>query len=141
MLLTRVHTAIASGCVTPYLRSNQPTTIAVFASVLHDECNTEPSIHSEKSEEKKPVHHWQEEIFDIRQNMAQFTINSLLQVVAFALAIAFGVFAVRSVDVGEVANHLAMSGLKTSMKQTTEQNQLSLLSFCLSVDDTNQVGS
>jgi hypothetical protein len=68
-------------------------------------------------------------IQDIRQPVAQFVINSLLQVAAFATAIAFGVFAVKSVDVQDLANNYASQATLEALTA----NQLTLLSFCLSV--------
>ena len=53
-----------------------------------------------KLDNELPMHH---QILDVRQPVAQFVINSFLQAAAFAVAIAFGVFAVKSVDVANLA--------------------------------------
>jgi hypothetical protein len=57
----------------------------------------------------------------------QFVINSLLQVAGFIAAIAFGIYAVRSVHVRKEAN-----------SDSTTANQLAILSLCLSAP--NYVG-
>ncbi|KAF2016920.1 hypothetical protein BU24DRAFT_140696 [Aaosphaeria arxii CBS 175.79] len=67
--------------------------------------------------------------------IAQFAINVLLQLAAFAAAIAFGVFAVKSVQVGNRANAYAnaAAGLADkAMAQAEMANQLTLLALCTS---------
>ena len=67
--------------------------------------------------------------------MAQFIIISLLQAAAFAVAIAFGIFAIKSVQVGDQANRYA----NQAIEQALTANQLTLLTFCLSTMNGSQV--
>jgi len=72
----------------------------------------------------------------------QFLINTLLQAAGFAAAIAFGVYAVKSVTVGNSANQYANQAVQqaVSANQYAEQavqqavtaNQLAILAVCLS---------
>jgi hypothetical protein len=71
----------------------------------------------------------------LRQPVAQFIINTLLQVAAFAVAIAFGIFAIKSVQVGNLANSYA----NQSAEQALTANQLTLLTFCFSTMNGSQV--
>ena len=65
--------------------------------------------------------------------VGQFVINLLLQIAAFAAAIAFGIYAVKSVTVGNDANQLA----SVAVKQAVTSNQLAMVAVCLSTQ--NQV--
>jgi hypothetical protein len=71
-----------------------------------------------------------EQILDIRQPVAQFIINSLLQAAAFTVALAFGIFAVKSVQVGDAANGYA----NQAAEQALTANQLTLLTFCFAMN-------
>jgi hypothetical protein len=64
----------------------------------------------------------------------QFVINTLLQVAGFVAAIAFGIYAVKSVTVGNTANQYAGQ----AVLQAATANQLAILAVCLS--NGNQVG-
>jgi len=64
----------------------------------------------------------------------QFLINSLLQAAGIAAAIAFGVYAVKSVTIGYSANQYA----KQAVQQAVTANQLAILAVCLS--NGTQVG-
>ncbi|KAK4938584.1 hypothetical protein LTR10_021015 [Elasticomyces elasticus] len=66
--------------------------------------------------------------------IGQFIINTLLQILGFGTAIAFGVFAVKSVNVGDTANVYS----DQSMQQALIANQLTLLSVCLSNGNQSQ---
>lgn len=65
--------------------------------------------------------------------IGQFIINTVLQISAFIAAIAFGIFAVKSVTVANDANHYAA----IAVQQAVTANQLALLAVCLS--SANQV--
>lgn len=78
-----------------------------------------------------------EQILDIRQPVAQFIINTLLQVAAFAVAIAFGIFAIKSVQVGNLANSYA----NQSVEQSLTANQLTLLTFYFSTINGSQTSN
>ncbi len=60
----------------------------------------------------------------------QFFTNALLQSAAIAAAIAFGVFAVKSVNIANAANAYAAA----AVEQARLANQVALLAFCLSAD-------
>jgi hypothetical protein len=60
--------------------------------------------------------------------IGQFFINSLLQGAGFVAAIAFGIYAVKSVRVGNTANQYASE----AVLQAVTANQLALLAVCLS---------
>jgi hypothetical protein len=62
--------------------------------------------------------------------IGQFYINLLLQAAAFAAAIAFGVYAVKSVTVGHEANTYAQQ----ATQQASVANQLAMLALCLSIN-------
>lgn len=66
--------------------------------------------------------------------LGQFIINSLLQAAAFVAAVAFGVYAVKSVTVGNSANQYAHQ----AVQQAQIANQLAVLAVCIS--NVNQVG-
>lgn len=63
--------------------------------------------------------------------VGQFFINSLLQGAGFVAAIAFGIYAVKSVRVGNMANQYAGQ----AAQQAAIANQLALLAVCLSGDN------
>lgn len=65
--------------------------------------------------------------------IGQFVINMILQIAAFAAAIAFGVFAVKSVTVGNDANRFAARALD----EAVIANKLAMLAVCLATG--NQV--
>lgn len=67
--------------------------------------------------------------------VGQFIINTILQMAGFAAAIAFGVFAVRSVNVGHDANRFAAQALD----EAVIANKLAMLALCLA--SVNQVGT
>jgi hypothetical protein len=86
---------------------------------------------------------------ELRQPAAQFFINTLLQLAAFAAAIAFGVFAIKSVQEANRANDLASESNKLaiaannmafqanniadeSIDMARLANQLTFLALCLS---------
>lgn len=58
----------------------------------------------------------------------QFLINTLLQAAGIAAVIAFGVYAVKSVTVGNSANQYA----DQAVRQAVTANQLAILAVCLS---------
>jgi len=64
--------------------------------------------------------------------VGQFVVNSMLQGAGFVAAIAFGIYAVKSVRVGNVANQYAGQ----AAQQAAIANQLALLAVCLSGDNT-----
>ncbi|KAL9621792.1 MAG: hypothetical protein Q9160_003765 [Pyrenula sp. 1 TL-2023] len=67
--------------------------------------------------------------------VGQFIINTILQMAGFAAAIAFGVFAVKSVSVGHDANRFAAQALD----EAVIANKLAMLAVCLaSVNQTEQ---
>jgi hypothetical protein len=68
------------------------------------------------------------QVSTISPPVGQFIINMLLQVAAFAAAIAFGIFAVKSVMVGNLANGYANQAVRLAVTA----NQLAMLSLCLS---------
>ena len=83
--------------------------------------------------EKQPVvqSNWplpDRQVSTISPPIGQFIINMLLQVAAFAAAIAFGIFAVKSVRVGYLANPYANQAVELA----ATANQLAMLSLCLS---------
>ena len=65
--------------------------------------------------------------------LGQFVLNMILQIAALVAAIAFGVFAVKSVTVGNEANRYAIRALE----EAVIANKISMLAFCFS--NTNQV--
>jgi hypothetical protein len=67
----------------------------------------------------------------LKPPIAQFIINLLLQLAAFAAAIAFGVYAVKSVDVAIKGNNYANQAIEIA----DIANKLSLLALCLSNTD------
>lgn len=95
--------------------------------------NVPPSINSDdpQSEHANDVIQQSE----LRPPIAQFIINFVLQIAGFAAAIAFGIFAVKSVRESIVANDYANQALDTARAA----NQLALLTLCLSTEST--VGS
>ncbi|ETI22983.1 hypothetical protein G647_04779 [Cladophialophora carrionii CBS 160.54] len=66
--------------------------------------------------------------------VGQFVIHTLLQIAGFAVAIAFGVYAVRSVHAAVLANSFsreANSFSREAIQQALAANQLALLATCL----------
>ncbi len=84
----------------------------------------------DKSAETDKTPHLREQVLDIRQPVAQFIINSLLQAAAFVVAIAFGIYAIKSVQVGDIGNHYA----NQAAGQALTANQLTLLTFCFAMN-------
>lgn len=80
----------------------------------------------------------------LRQPTGQFVINIIVQVAAVAAAIAFGIFAIKSVKIANRANELAAEANRIavqanayasdSIAQAWMANQLTLLALCLSTD-------
>ena len=58
--------------------------------------------------------------------LGQFFINMILQIAAFAAAIAFGVFAVKSIDIARTANSYAARALE----EARVANQVAMLAVC-----------
>ena len=79
---------------------------------------------------------------ELHPPIAHFVINLVLQIAAFAAAIAFGSFAVKSVHEAIVANGLAKVALdlshtaqymtQKSLEVANTANRLALLTFCQS---------
>ena len=60
--------------------------------------------------------------------IGQFVINTLLQAAAFAAAIAFGVFAIKSVNKADTANYYAAQALE----EARIANQIAMILLCAS---------
>ena len=58
--------------------------------------------------------------------IGQFVINTLLQAAAFAAAIAFGVFAIKSVNKADTANYYAAQALE----EARIANQIAMIVLC-----------
>lgn len=83
-----------------------------------------------------------EQVFNVKQPTGQFFIHFILQVVAFAVAVAFGVFAIKSVQVGHRANGYAIEANEYSqlaMDQAKVANQLAFIAYCSSLLIADQV--
>lgn len=80
----------------------------------------------------------------LRQPTGQFVINIFLQIAAFAAAIAFGIFAIKSVRIASQANELANQANDIARRanvfadeaigQAWLANQFTLIALCLSTD-------
>jgi hypothetical protein len=79
------------------------------------------------SEHKLPYGQAQQ-VTTLSPPIGQFVINTILQIAAIGAAIAFGVYAVRSVTVGSDANSYAAK----AVEQAVTANQLAILALCLS---------
>lgn len=64
---------------------------------------------------------------ELKPPIFQFIVNLILQIAAFAVAIAFGIYAVKSVREAAVANNYANQALNTA----TAANKLTLLALCM----------
>lgn len=65
--------------------------------------------------------------------LGQFFINMLLQIAAFAAAIAFGVFAVKSIDIARTANKYSASAnnyAARALEEARVANQVAMLAVC-----------
>lgn len=94
------------------------------------------------SQEKSPISRTfpqqGQQIITLQPPIGQFLINTLLQISAFTAAIAFGVYAVKSVTVGSDANRYA----NQAVQETVTANQLALLAVCLATGSgSNQVST
>ena len=72
--------------------------------------------------------------------IGQFFVNLLVQCAGFAAAIAFGIYAVKSVQVGSNANEVALAANKIAEEANRiarDANQLAVIDLCLS--NENQV--
>lgn len=69
--------------------------------------------------------------------MGQFAISFVLQILAIAAAVAFGVFAVKSVRVGNQANGIANQGVDLTLMA----NKLTILTLCLSNNNSVRIES
>ena len=81
--------------------------------------------------------HWQRpsrQVLKTSPPWGQFVINTLLQIAGFGAATAFGIFAVRSVGVGDTGNQFA----HLSLLQAIAANRLTILTFCFA--NGSQVG-
>jgi hypothetical protein len=76
----------------------------------------------------------QQQVTTLSPPAGQFLINTLLQATGIAAAVAFGVYAVKSVTVGNSANQYA----DQAVQQAVAANQFAILAVCLS--NGNQVG-
>ncbi|KAG8530611.1 uncharacterized protein KY384_004649 [Bacidia gigantensis] len=63
--------------------------------------------------------------------VGQFIISAILQLAAFAVAISFGIFAVKSVRIANAANQYASQALR----ETQLSNRIALLAICASATD------
>lgn len=76
--------------------------------------------------------------------LGQFFINMILQLAAFAAAIAFGVFAVKSIDIARTANEYAASANRYAAQALGEArvaNQVALLAVCSQSGDVQVCAS
>ncbi|EXJ63152.1 hypothetical protein A1O7_03597 [Cladophialophora yegresii CBS 114405] len=74
------------------------------------------------------------QVATVRPPVGQFVIHTLLQIAGFAVAIAFGIYAVRSVHVAVAANSFsreANSFSREAIRQALAANQLALFGACL----------
>lgn len=74
--------------------------------------------------------------------LGQFFINTILQFAAFAVAIAFGVFAVKSIDIARTANEYSASAnsyAARALEEARVANQVAMLAVCSQSDDDIQV--
>lgn len=65
--------------------------------------------------------------------LGQFFINMILQLAAIAAAIAFGVFAVKSIDIARTANGYAKTAnsyAAQALEEARVANQVALLAIC-----------
>lgn len=65
--------------------------------------------------------------------LGQFFINMILQIAAFAAAIAFGVFAVKSIDIARTANKYSASAnsyAAQALEEAHVANQIAMLAVC-----------
>ena len=65
--------------------------------------------------------------------LGQFFINMILQIAAFAAAIAFGVFAVKSIDIARTANEYSASAnsyAARALEEARVANQVAMLAVC-----------
>lgn len=86
------------------------------------------------SAQSTPLPQSSQQVATLSPPAGQFLINTLLQAAGFAAAIAFGVYAVKSVTVGNSANQYADQALQLAVTA----NQLAILAVCLS--NGTQVG-
>ena len=100
-----------------------PNRIPSVRGLPHSQTLAPPSQQSSKSIKGQP-----QQIATLSPPIGQFVINTLLQIAAFAAAIAFGVYAVKSVTVGSDANNYAAK----AVEQAVTANQLAILAVCVS---------
>lgn len=65
--------------------------------------------------------------------LGQFFINMILQIAAFAAAIAFGVFAVKSINIARTANEYSASAnsyAARALEEARVANQVAMLAVC-----------
>lgn len=65
--------------------------------------------------------------------LGQFFINMILQIAAFAAAIAFGVFAVKSINIARTANEYSASAnsyAARALEEARVANQVAMLAIC-----------
>ena len=67
--------------------------------------------------------------------LGEFIISSVLQLLALCIAIAFGIFAVKSVTVATQANSYAIQALA----EARLANQIALLAICAANDDVRRI--
>ena len=70
--------------------------------------------------------------------LGQFFINMILQIAAFAAAIAFGVFAVKSIDIARTANEYSASAnsyAAQALEEARVANQVAMLAVCSQTAD------
>ncbi|KIV89964.1 hypothetical protein PV10_07317 [Exophiala mesophila] len=87
---------------------------------------TRPPAPPEKSQEQPTVH-----VARVSPPVGQFVIQTLLQIAGFGVAIAFGVYAVQSVAVGNTANEYG----DKSVRQAVVSNQLAMMAICLAMNN------
>lgn len=101
-----------------------------------------PSLPSPPQTEHKPQSQPTDDTFlesQLRPPLVQFVVNLILQIAAFAAAIAFGVFAVKSVREAVEANayaERALDAAQAALDAANAANKLTLLTLCLSSEST-----
>lgn len=112
---------------------------------VHQQAAAQPTVIS--GPEKRPLLYTQSQqsplvtgTTRLSPPLGQFFINLLVQVAGFAAAIAFGVYAVKSVQVGGQANVAAQAANDIASEANgiaLDANRIAIIDLCLSID--NQV--
>ena len=136
---------MSSEDITPASNGSVPTSTAMptttsFEKAAHSKKFSMISAGRGKTTTNPEYHQLRTEVARLSPPVGQFIISTILNILGFAAAIAFGVFAVRSVSLAIASNNAASRAndlASMANDQSTAANQLALIALCSTANNVS----